>query len=605
MRKLLLLPLLALFFAAALSHAYVEVPYSLGQVIRESTNIVLVEVTKVNKEKNLIVYKKLEDIKGKHATDEIKHNIGKNGFHPREWQNVMAWAEEGKKAVFFHNGGASETCMGTYWYQAYPQGQWWGMSHAEPFLLRTYCGDPEKLASACKAILKGEEVVVPCMADGNKELLHQRKAKMQMMKASLKRGNYDAKRDFVAFGAGDDGDFDIPQYKTTVIMAESTAGWKFLPAKEVTDKHGDKWREAGFSDSGWRTGQAPIGYGEEEIAKRKGTTVSEKGVPFVFRRTLDVPAEVLQAKNVQIKLNIASDDSADAWINGELVDKDPEADHEFAYWNREVDVPLKVLKPGKNVIAIYVRNRPGSSDIYLDAELLAQMPLPKKPATGGAKPQVGGATPPVAIVALADDKTPPKGLTVDKAAKTVAVDCKIAPRKLPNLDRIYPIEVIACYPAPKGQKAHETVVTFEGCKPSDVHKAVEGLGLKAGKPAKGEGARAAGPEVAIFLEFAGPDGKPKRLPFEQILNAVKAGKPIQPLKWHFTGSVMKNIDPEKDDKVYAADFTGTLIALFPVTDECVFQTHLTLKEEAEDKLEVAPNVLPKEGTPAKLIIQVK
>ena len=87
------------------------------------------------------------DLKGKHPTDVVKHAIGKRGFHPREWQNIIAWAEPGKKAVFFHNGGASETCIGTYWYQCYREGEWWGMSHAEPYLLRTFCGDPEKLAS--------------------------------------------------------------------------------------------------------------------------------------------------------------------------------------------------------------------------------------------------------------------------------------------------------------------------------------------------------------------------------------------------------------------------------------------------------------------------
>src|SRR5215468_11894193 len=93
--------------------AYVEAPYSLGQVCHEATNIVLVEVTKVNKDKKLIIYKKVQDLKGKHPQNEIKHNIGKRGYHAREWQNVMAWAEAGKKAVFFHNAGASETCTGT------------------------------------------------------------------------------------------------------------------------------------------------------------------------------------------------------------------------------------------------------------------------------------------------------------------------------------------------------------------------------------------------------------------------------------------------------------------------------------------------------------
>src|SRR5205085_1591793 len=90
-------------------------------------------------------------------------------------------------------------------------------------------------------------------------------------------------------------------------------------------------------------------------------------------------------------------------------------------------------------------------------------------------------------------------ITVDKEKKTITMTCRIAPRKLPNLNEIYPIEVIACWAAPKGQKAHETVVVFDA-KPSDIHKAVESFGLKPGKPARGEDAKAEGPEVLIFLE---------------------------------------------------------------------------------------------------------
>src|ERR1700679_2173063 len=57
----------------------------------------------------------------------------------------------------------------------------------------------------------------------------------------------------------------------------------------------------------------------------------------------------------------------------------------------------------------------------------------------------------------------PTGVTVDKDKKTIFVDAKIAPRKI-NDERykeIYPIEVVACYPFPRGLKAHETVVTIE------------------------------------------------------------------------------------------------------------------------------------------------
>src|SRR5262249_14871392 len=125
------------------ARAYVEAPHSLGAVIQQSTNIMVCVVEKVDKEKNLIIFKKVEDLKGNHPTDVIRHNIGRGGFNPREWQYCMEWAEVGKTAIFFHNGGAGEMCIGLYWYQIYPGGDWWSMSHGEPFLLRSFAGKAE------------------------------------------------------------------------------------------------------------------------------------------------------------------------------------------------------------------------------------------------------------------------------------------------------------------------------------------------------------------------------------------------------------------------------------------------------------------------------
>jgi hypothetical protein len=205
-------------------------------------------------------------------------------------------------------------------------------------------------------------------------------------------------------------------------------------------------------------------------------------------------------------------------------------------------------------------------------------------------------------VVRADDKPEP-AVAVDKEKKSVTIACKIAPRKLPNLTEVYPIEVIATLPTPEGKKAHETVVTYSA-RPSEVHAALVGLGMKPGKPALGEDATAAGPEVKVSLEVAGPDGKPKILPIEKTLVDRKTGKPMPALKWIFTGSVLKEA-PGKTEKVYAADTTGTLIAIFPVTDETVIQTNLTMKEEPLLKLETNTKVLPAEGMPARLIIEVK
>lgn len=194
---------LGLSLWVSLALAYVEAPMSLGDVISQSTNVVLMRVESVDKQKNLIIYRKVRDVKGKHPTDLIKHNIGRGGLRPDEWKPQMQWAEPGKMAVFFHNGGASETCIGTWWYQAYAGGEWWNHSHGEPFLLRSYCGAPEKLANLVGEINEGREVVVPCMVDGNKEDLHNRRAKIQRLKASLKLKDYNPKRDFVGWGGED------------------------------------------------------------------------------------------------------------------------------------------------------------------------------------------------------------------------------------------------------------------------------------------------------------------------------------------------------------------------------------------------------------------
>lgn len=195
----------------------------------------------------------------------------------------------------------------------------------------------------------------------------------------------------------------------------------------------------------------------------------------------------------------------------------------------------------------------------------------------------------------------PAGLTVDAANKKIIIPAKVAPRKLAKLDQIYPIEVIACWPESKnGQKAHETVVVFE-VKPSEVHKALEAFGLKAGKPAQGEGEKAEGPEVKVSLEL--PDGKV--VPIEKTLLDKKTGKPMPRLKWFFTGSVMTQPNPEKDEKVYGADTTGTMIGIFPVTNQVVIQTNLTMKDEPLLKLETDKKLLPPEGTAVKLIIEAK
>lgn len=196
------------------------------------------------------------------------------------------------------------------------------------------------------------------------------------------------------------------------------------------------------------------------------------------------------------------------------------------------------------------------------------------------------------------------GIVVDKDAKTVTIDAKIAPRKLPNLKEVYPLEVIACWPHPKGKKAHEAIVTID-VKPSDVHKALESLGLKAGKPIMGQG-DPTGPGLNVYFLVPDTTGLERKVTMDKAMVDSRNGKPFpKNIEWRFTGSTMTQPDPNKDEKIYGADFSGTLMAIFPVTSETVLQTELTIKNEGVMKLEVNNKVMPKEGTAVKLVIEVK
>jgi hypothetical protein len=207
----------------------------------------------------------------------------------------------------------------------------------------------------------------------------------------------------------------------------------------------------------------------------------------------------------------------------------------------------------------------------------------------------------------ADDPKEAAGIVVDKAKRTVTIDAKVAPRKLDDAKyggKIYPLEVIACWGYPKGQKAHETLVTID-VMPSAVHKAVESLGLKPGKPVQGESKTLAeGPEVNLYLEIPNPTGGSRRVAIERTMIDPKSNKPMPKVKWRFTGSVPAKPNPDKDETIYGADATGTLIAIFPVTDQTVFQGALRFKDQDYLKLETDPGIVPKVGTPVKLVIEI-
>ena len=108
------------------------------------------------------------------------------------------------------------------------------------------------------------------------------------------------------------------------------------------------------------------------------------------------------------------------------------------------------------------------------------------------------------------------------------------------------------------------------------------------------------------IEVPGPDDRPKRVPVYKTLIDPKTNKSMpKEVEWRFTGSVLSKPDPAKEKTVYGADLSGTLITIFPVTNDTVFQTALSGKDESKWKLETNKELLPKVGAPAKLSIEAK
>ncbi|UCE74107.1 MAG: metallophosphoesterase, partial [Methanomassiliicoccales archaeon] len=164
----------------------------------------------------------------------------------------------------------------------------------------------------------------------------------------------------------------LPPITEDINLIPRGANWSYneTDPQPVTDPN---WNQSGYDDSGWLVGQAPFWFGE---SLTYGTELNDNNGSYYFRKTFEIESV---DDYVSLTLYVASDNDAQVFINGILVDDDLGANHEYAYWNRAVDVPVSVLWDGNNTIAAYVYNYHGSSDAYFDLKLDAEVivnPLP-------------------------------------------------------------------------------------------------------------------------------------------------------------------------------------------------------------------------------------
>ena len=165
------------------------------------------------------------------------------------------------------------------------------------------------------------------------------------------------------------------------LVEKSSKGWKYSDKKEAPAK---EWNQVEFDDSEWSDGQAPLGYGDDDIKTKVsfGDDPENKNLSVVFRKTFEVE-DASAIAGIAGKLVV--DDAAVVFINGkevyrinlpkkeEIKETTPaiiykggemeRIDHKFA-------VASDKLKTGKNVVAIRVhQHNAASSDLAVDVEL--------------------------------------------------------------------------------------------------------------------------------------------------------------------------------------------------------------------------------------------
>jgi len=129
----------------------------------------------------------------------------------------------------------------------------------------------------------------------------------------------------------------------------------------------NNWYDPSFDDSSWSEGEVPIG--------DTGPYRTNLDFEHLYaRKKFTIPSSLNGISVVSVKyaeLRIASDDGADAWVNGVQVLADSISTHGYSYWDYVINV-TQYVQIGDNVVAIHVYDGGGGNN-YMDAELYVEL----------------------------------------------------------------------------------------------------------------------------------------------------------------------------------------------------------------------------------------
>ncbi len=165
------------------------------------------------------------------------------------------------------------------------------------------------------------------------------------------------------------------------LLSKGERNWKYFDSKDAPN---EAWKSAEFDDTEWKTGRAPLGYGEKDVKTRIGFGDDSKNKHMIAYFRLKVEIEKPQ-QFAKILGRIRCDDGAAVYVNGKEVfrlnlpggkitsrtvaDKaiGPDGAIERIYHGFFIDP--KELKAGENTLAVSVHQAsPASSDMMLDID---------------------------------------------------------------------------------------------------------------------------------------------------------------------------------------------------------------------------------------------
>ncbi len=168
---------------------------------------------------------------------------------------------------------------------------------------------------------------------------------------------------------------------STVIAIARASSWKhnFL-GRDL----GAAWRIAGYSDSGWKADEAPLGYGVPSLATVLTNEAGPPPITTYLRKQFVVNDDTASVSNLTFQVNY--DDGFVAWLNGQellrrgissgavnnsalAVEHGP-----GGYEKISITAQKNLLTRGLNILAIELhQNTTNDADLFWDAELTYQI----------------------------------------------------------------------------------------------------------------------------------------------------------------------------------------------------------------------------------------